>query len=123
MRSDNDPALLALKESLAQRLRVMHGARVVMEESARYDLQSNGAAESAVKMAKGAARTRLHDLASRGVLGIRGGHPMVPWAVSHAAAMHARHQRGPDGRTAFESRRGKEYNIFLPPLGEQILFA
>jgi len=48
---------------------------------------------------------------------------MVPWAVTYAAAMHARHRRGPDGRTAFERRRGKEFKVQLPPLGEQILFA
>ena len=53
LRSDNEPALVSLKEALAQRLRVMHGTRVVMEESARYDPQSNGAAESAVKLATG----------------------------------------------------------------------
>ena len=52
VRSDTEPAiLLALKESAVTALKLA-GANVKAEESALYDSQSNGLAESAVKDVK-----------------------------------------------------------------------
>ena len=47
VRSDNEPAILALKESAATAL-MLAGVTVKIEESALYDSQSNGLAESGV---------------------------------------------------------------------------
>ena len=58
VRSDNEPAILALKESAATALKLT-GMSVKMEESALYDSQSNGLAESAVKDVKDAVRTTI----------------------------------------------------------------
>ena len=49
--SDNEPAIVALKESAATALKLA-GVGVKIEESALYDSQRNGLAESAVKDAK-----------------------------------------------------------------------
>ena len=51
VRSDNEPAILALKESAATALRLA-GVNVKIGESALYDSQSNRLAESAVKDSK-----------------------------------------------------------------------
>ena len=48
VRWDNEPAVAALKESTATALKLA-GVTVETEESALYDSQSNGVAESAVK--------------------------------------------------------------------------
>ena len=58
IRSDNEPAILALKESAATALK-MAGVNVKIEESALHDSQSNGLAESVVKDAKDSVRTNL----------------------------------------------------------------
>ena len=47
VRSDNEPAILALKESAATALKLAD-VNAKTEESALYDSQSNGLAESAV---------------------------------------------------------------------------
>ena len=64
VRSDNEPATLALKQSAATALKLA-GVSVKMEESALYDSQSNGLAESAVKDSKDAVRTDLACLVRR----------------------------------------------------------
>ena len=51
VRSDNGPAILALKESTVTALKLA-GVTVKVEESALYDSQTNGLAESAVKDVK-----------------------------------------------------------------------
>ena len=64
VRLDNEPAILALKESAATALKVAD-VNVKMEESAPYDSQSNGLAESAVKDVKDAVRANLACLVRR----------------------------------------------------------
>ena len=55
VRSDNEPAILALKESTA----TAAGVTVKIEESALYESQSNGLAVGAVKDVEDAVRTNL----------------------------------------------------------------
>ena len=50
VRSDDELGILALKESAATALKLA-GVNVKIEESALYDSQSNGLAESAVRLA------------------------------------------------------------------------
>ena len=58
IRSDDEPANLALKEPAATALKLA-GVNVKTQECALYDSESNGLAESAVKDAKDAVRTCL----------------------------------------------------------------
>ena len=74
VRSDNERAILALKESAATALKLA-GANVNIEEGALYDSQSNELAESAVKDAKDAVRTNLACLVRRCGQEFPGGHP------------------------------------------------
>ena len=55
-RSDNEPGILVLRESAVTALKLA-GVNVKVEESAPYDSQSNGLAESVVKDVKDAVRT------------------------------------------------------------------
>ena len=83
VRSDNEPGILALKESTVTALKLA-GANVKTEESALYDSQSNGLAESAVKDAKDAVRTNLACLVRRFEQEFPGGHPVLSWLVKDA---------------------------------------
>ena len=64
VRSDNEPGILALMQSAVTAL-TLAGVNVKAEESALYDSQSNGLAESAVKDVKDAVRTNLACLVRR----------------------------------------------------------
>ena len=94
----------ALKESAATALKLA-GVNVKMEESALYDSQSNGLAESAVKDAKDAVRTNLACLVRRFGQEFPGGHTVPTWLVKYFVAMVNRCRRGPDGKTACELRK------------------
>ena len=76
VRSDNEPSILALKESTATALKLA-GVTIKAEESALYDSQSNGLAENAVKDAKDAVRTNLACLVRRFGQEFTGGHPVL----------------------------------------------
>ena len=43
-----------------------------------------------------------------------GGHPVLPWLVECSAAMANRCRRGPDGKTAYELRKGRKFARELP---------
>ena len=73
VRSDKEPAILALKESAVTALKLA-GVKVKAEESALYDSQSHGLAESAVKDVKDAVRTNLACLVRRFGQEFPGGH-------------------------------------------------
>ena len=86
VRSDNEPATLAVKESTATALKLA-GVTVKIEKSALYDSQSNGLAESAVKDVKDAVRTNLACLLRRFGRESPGGHPVLPWLVKCSVAV------------------------------------
>ena len=118
IRSDNEPANLALKEPAATALKLA-GVNVKTQECALYDSESNGLAESAVKDAKDAVRTCL---VGRFGQEFSRGHPVLSWLVKHSVAMVNRCRRGPDGKTAYELRKGRKFARALPHFAEKILF-
>ena len=109
VRSDSEPALLALKESTATALKL---AGV----TALYDSQSNGLAESAVKDVKDAVRTNLACFVRRFGREFPGGHKVLTWLVKYSVAMVNRCRRGPNGKTARELRKGSKFARALPHL-------
>ena len=92
VRSDNELAILALKESAVTALKLA-GVNVKADESALYDSESNGFAESAVKDAKDAVRTNLACLVRRFGQEFPGGHPVLTWLVKYSVAMVNRCER------------------------------
>ena len=115
IRSDNEPCDLPLKESAATALKLA-GVNVKMEESALYDSQINGLAEGAVKDAEDAVRTNLACLVRRFGQEFPGGRPVLSWLVKYSVAMVNKCRRGPDGKTAYELRRGRKFARALPHL-------
>ena len=93
LKNDNEPSILALKESTAAALKLA-GVTIKTEESALYDSQSNGLAESAVKDAEDAVRTNLACLVRRYGQEFTGEHPILSWLVKYSVAMINRYRRG-----------------------------
>ena len=121
VRSDNERAILALKESAGTALKLA-GVNVKIAESALYDSRSSRLAESAVKDAKDAVRTSLACLVRRFGQEFPGGRPVLTWLVKYTVAMVNRCRRGPDGKTACGLRKGRKFARSLPHLAEKILF-
>ena len=48
-----------------------------------------------------------------------GGHPVLPWLVKYSVAMVNRCRRGPDGKTAYELRKGRKFGRTLPHFAEK----
>ena len=120
VRSDHELAVLALKESTATELKLA-GVTVKTQENALYHSQSNGLAESAVKDVKDAVRTNVACLVRRFGREIAGGHPVLPWLVKFSSAMVNRCRRGPDGKTAYELRKGRRFARAPPHFAEKSL--
>ena len=121
IRSDNEPSILALKESTATAMKLA-GVTIKAEESASYDSQSNGLAESVVKDANDVVRTNLACLVRRFGQEFTGEHPVLSCLVKYSVAMVNRNRRDPDGKTAHELRKGRRFARALPYFAEKILF-
>ena len=82
--SDNESAIPKLVNTAVNLLK-LSGMVVAVEGSAEYDPQSNGAAESAVRLVKGQVRA-LQDGVENGIKShIPVGHPVITWLVRRAA--------------------------------------
>ena len=121
IRSDNEPGILALKESTATALKLT-GVTVKMKESALHDSQSNGVADIPLKDVEDAVRTDLACLVRRFGQEFPGRHPVLTWLVKYSVAMVNRCRRGSDGKTAYELRKGRKFARALPHLAEKIFF-
>ena len=89
------------------------GVTVKAEERALCDSQSNGLAESAVKDVKDAVKKKLACLVRRFGQEFLGGHPVLACLQYSVAVVH-RCRRGPDGKTAYELRKGRKFARALP---------
>ncbi|CAK0843605.1 unnamed protein product [Prorocentrum cordatum] len=121
-RSDGEAPLVALKTRIGAKLKEECGIETVPEESAVGDSQGNGLAEHAVREVKAkarAARAQVDDL--HGVsIGVE--HPVTPWMVEFAAMSINLGRRGADGRTAWEFRHGRPFNMDLACFSEKVLY-
>ena len=116
-KTDQEPAIT----SFAEALQVEWGGELVPENSPIGDHDSNGAAESAVRVHQG--MTRTYKLALERRLGQRVPDDSVTmqWLVEWAATMHRRYKVGTDGRTAFQRIRGKTADRAIAEFGERVL--
>ena len=120
VRSGQEPSIIALKEAAASRVRP-DGVKVIPEESAVADSRGNGFAESTVKE-ENLARTLLSSLNAQCEHTFGGADVVVVWLVRYYGQMLNRFRRGPDGKTAYERRKGRAFQRKVPPLGEKILY-
>ncbi len=100
LKSDNEPAILALKE--AERREA--SAEIVVEDSAVGDHQADGVAENAVKNVQGQVRA----LESRINKRVEGDHQAVPWRVMHVATVISKGRKDDEGFRPHRRSRQKE---------------
>ena len=118
MRSDNEPAILALKEELKKNTEV----EIVPEESPAYESKSNGEIEREIQAVQEQFRVMKDGLESRLGKRIPRGHVMIPWLVAHASDAMVRYKVGDDGKTAHERWKGRAFKRVTPEIGEVIHF-
>ena len=122
LKSDQEPAIVNLKEVTIKVLIIVHGKTVTREVSAVAESQSNGLAENVVRQVKGLVGTLRRSVEEMHGVTIGSSHPILPRIVRHAGAMLTRGQRGIDGRTPFEVLKGKPYRKALPTFGGHIMY-
>ena len=69
-----------------------------------------------MKDVKDAVRTNLACFVRRFGREFPGGHPVLTWLVKDSVV------RGPDGKTAYELRKGRKFARALPHFTEKMLF-
>ena len=121
IRSDQEPAILSLVARAATVLK-LKGVDLFTENSATYDSQGNGLAESAVRDIKGLVRTLLGALTQLYGRQLPSSSPIFVWLVRYAGQMLSRSNRGEDGKTGFELRRGRGFKRSMPPFGERVMW-
>ena len=115
LKSDNEASINALKDAVkaeaSQKIQLswragVRAARIVPEESAAYDSQSNGRVEGAIRHVQGKVRTLKDALESRYNKEIAQGHASLPWLIRHASWLKNRFVVGSDGKR--HTKDGKE---------------
>ena len=79
----------------------LKGVDVIPEDSPVGESQSNGFIENAVRDLKAETRTIVMAVSKLHGRELGPRHPILPYCVSHAAAMLSRGELGPDGATAY----------------------
>ncbi len=105
MKSDKEPAILALKEAVRRERE--SDVEIVMEEVPVGDHQAHGLAENAVRNVQGQFRVIKDALESRHGTRVDGEHPVVPWMVMHAAWVVNRSRKDDEG--AYRRWKGREF--------------
>ena len=126
VKSDQEPAILALTEDRI-RFRASIGAdETVPENSPTYAHQSNGVVERGIQSVEGMIRTLRSALEER-----MGGHAMAkleigeaiwPWLEEYASYLINRCEVGHDGKTAYERLEGQSAKVLGVEFGETVLW-
>ena len=127
-KSDGEPALVALKRAVRQRLSAeadepsRAATEIMLEESPVGDHKANGVIERAVLSIGGQVRTLK--LAVEGSFNIKlpPHSPIMHWLIPWAAFVLSRFEVGVDGRTPYERARGKSFRMATPTFGETVFF-
>ena len=120
LKSDNEPAILALAQEI-RRLR-RDGSITIFEHPEEGEKQSNHVAEGSVNIVKGLIRTLKSSTESNVRTEIGPSHPLIPWIIENAAQLKKRYMVGADGRTPTERLKGRGVQRLVYELGEKVLF-
>jgi hypothetical protein len=121
VKSDNEVALVSLVRDALRVLRV-ECEGVGEEHSAKYDSQSNGQAENAIRNVRGIFRTMRLCLEARIGKVIELDHPVLSWMLEHAAFVYTAIHKGQEGKTAWEKARGRPFAMHVVGFCEQAVF-
>ena len=119
LRSDNEPAIVALLKETLKSLRIDTDIEQIAEEHPpEYDPQANGAIESTVGAFKGQLRTMVLSLECRIGHRIPPDHPAIAWLVPHCAYTMTIRVKGEDGKTGYERVRLRPFSTRMLEFGE-----
>ena len=107
LKSDNEPAIQAVRASVAQRL----GGRVSLEGPPKGESQSNGAVEEAGKTIREFARVLKSQVEYYAHVELRADDNITQWLLRWAAMGASRFLVGTDGKIPYERRRGRKCRI------------
>ena len=118
LKSDGEHAIVALKKAVTYQSVL----DILLEESPVGEHQSNGFVDSAVKQVQCQVRTMIDALETRVSSRLGGGHPCMPWIVSHASATINRRRKDDSGVTAWRRWKGRDLNKHVAEFGEQVWY-
>ena len=85
-KSDNEPAILDLKEEVTKQLR-LDGFEIIPEHPPVGESQANGVVERAVQSCSGMIRVHKAMVEEKYGLALESEHPLLPWLVMHACRL------------------------------------
>ena len=122
IKTDNEPALVAVADQVG-RLRAAKGGKgMVVEHSPVHSSKSNGIVERAVQSVQGMVRTMRSAVEEKWGVKLEVEHVVLPWLVEYAGWLLTRAEVGADGKTAYESSRGKTARLTGVEFGEGVLW-
>ena len=119
MRSDQEPAIVALVGDIALR---RAPAKTIIEQSPVGSSQSNGIVERAIQSYEGLLRTLRGNLEERWDAVIPDGHAVWSWMSEYCAFLLNRFEVSADGKTAYERMKGKKAKQQGLEFAEGVLF-
>ena len=108
VKSDNEPALVAVVDMVARLRAAKGGIKLAVEHSPVHSSKSNGIIERAVQTVQGMVRTYRDALEIRYEMKVCGAHQFLPWIVEHAAATRSPFVVGEYGRSALQRLKGND---------------
>ena len=105
LKSDNEPAIVALLGEALKGLRIEGLEQVAEEHPPPYDSQANGGIETGCRIVRGHLRTMQTCLESCISSKIPTTHPVMAWLVEHVANLLTWRVKGPDGCTPYHRLR------------------
>ena len=118
LKSDGEPAIVALKEHAAKEA----GVEFVSEESPVGDHQANGLIENAIREVKRQIRVLSFVLEEKIGRVLSDEDPVLSWLPRQAADLLCRYKKGADGRTPEARRSGKQWRKPAIAFGERPFF-
>jgi len=118
LKSDNEPAILALKREVKVQAT---DVEVVLQEALTGDHSANGAVEAAVRNQKRQVRALLSEV-EENLAKLDDTHPILTWLSRHAAFCLSGFSIKDDGRTPYQKLTGRKWNRPLVRFGERIFF-
>ena len=124
LKGDNERSIQAVLARLAGRVKAKCAdlEQVSTEASARYDSQSNGLTEVGIMMIRGLFRSLKLCLESRIERRIPESHALISWLLQHTCLVLNACVKGPDGLTAWNRVRGRNFHAPMANFGEQVLY-
>ena len=122
IKSDQEPALIALVREIGSHRAAGGGGRMVVESSPVGDSQGNGVVERVIMSVQGQIRVLRSALEDRIKAKLEPDHPVLAWMCEYASVLLNRFEVGKDGMTAFERNKRKKAKALGLEFGEALLW-